>query len=350
VEFEFANGVTTAGGNGPPPAAAVSLAPGPTDAYATVTRVPWVGNVRVGLQKEPFSLEALGSHRWLTFMERSYLFDAAPMGAFSNNGRSVGVSVFRTWANSRAYSAVGAFKNAANAFGFAQGAGEYAATGRLGFLPVWSPDQKAYWFVGGAMSYRDPVDGQVRVRVRNSVRAAPGPLLNVIADTGPITASSQTLFNLQTAAVSGPLTIQAEYLANLVNGARVGAGPDLGTVPFQGYYVEALYFLTGDSRPWDAANARFGRVVPRRNFGFAHGKWCGGWGAWELGVRYTFLDLTEGGVFGGRLRDATLGLNWYWNPNVKMQFNYDYVYRDESGNPFVKGSIHSFGTRLAVEF
>jgi len=98
------------------------------------------------------------------------------------------------------------------------------------------PDEKIYWHVGGAMSHRDPVEGQVRVRIRNSVRNAPFPLLNVIVDTGNIDAKSQTLFNLETAAAYGPLTMSAEYTANLINGASVGTGPDLGTVRYQGFY------------------------------------------------------------------------------------------------------------------
>jgi phosphate-selective porin OprO/OprP len=200
------------------------------------------------------------------------------------------------------------------------------------------------------MSHRDPVNDQVRVRVRSENRSSPLPLVNVIADTGFVTASSQTLFNLQTAAVAGPVTLQGEYLANLVNGSQPAGGPNAGTLVYQGFYAEGLVFLTGESRTWNPKTMTFNRVVPVRNFGFEDGRWCGGTGAWELGARYTYLNLNDGPVRGGRLNNVTVGVNWYWNPNMKAQLNYDYVYRDEAANPLAEGAIHSLGARLAVDF
>jgi phosphate-selective porin OprO/OprP len=336
-QVEFANAV-----GGTP--ADVTFTPGPLDVWVTVKDVPLVGNVRIGNQKEWFSLEHLNSARFLEFVERSYLFDAAQPSAF-NNGRTPGVSVFRTWLGGRVFTGVGAYKNIGNVFGFGVGDGEYAVTGRVTGLPVYRPDDRALVHVGGAMSYRDPVGGRVRVRARSDLRSSPFSLLNLVADTGPLDAGSQLLFDLESAAVYGPVTLQGEYLASIANGVRVG-GRDLGSVPFQGFYAEGLVFLTGESRTWNAATATFDRVVPRRNFGF-RGR---GPGAVELAARVSELDLARGGVFGGRLRSVTLGMNWYWNPNVKVQANYDYTYRDESADPAVKGSIHAFGTRLALDF
>ena len=59
----------------------------------------------------------------------------------------------------------------------------------------------------------------------------------------------------------------------------------------------------------------------------------GGWGAWELALRYTHTDLNfhEGrpglatpadGVRGGVQNILTVGVNWYLNPNMKLVFNY----------------------------
>jgi phosphate-selective porin OprO/OprP len=344
--LEFFNGYLDTGAA--VPANGVIDATGPVDCNLTLTHVPYLGNVRVGYQKQWFSLEALNSVRFLEFMERSYLFDATQLTS-NNNGRSPGISAFRTWADDRVFSGVGVYKNVGTPFGFGLGDGEYVATGRLGGLPVWRPEADCFWFVGGAMSHLDTIDGQVRVRARNAVRNAPGPLLDVIVDTAQITAGSQTLFNVQTAAVNGPLTFQAEYLANLVRGASVGTGPNLGTVPFQGFYVEGMWLLTGESRKWRPTTMTFDRIVPRRNFGFMEGGCAHGPGAWEVAVRYQYLDLTRGGIVGGRLSGVTLGLNWYWNPNAKVQFNYDYVNIDES-TAANNGRVNSFGTRVAFDF
>ena len=78
--------------------------------HVTQTNVPWLGNVRVGRQKEPFSLDHLESHRLLPFMERSFLSDLTTVSAF-NSGYSPGVSAFRTWADGRVYTHGGVYKN-----------------------------------------------------------------------------------------------------------------------------------------------------------------------------------------------------------------------------------------------
>lgn len=315
----------------------------PLDAWIQADQVPWIGHVRVGLQKEWFSLEHTESARYLTFIERSYLFDAGQPTAF-NNARTPGVSTFRTWSDGAAFTAIGIYKNINGPFGFGVGDGEYAVTGRVAGLPVYQPDKQRYWMVGGGMSHRDPANDTVRVRVRSSVRGQPGPLLNLLADTGNLSASSQTLFNLQTAAGLGRWTMTAEYLANLVRSARVGSGPNLGTVTFQGFYIEGLAFLTDEHRSFDTKYYRRARVIPKDNLSE------GGWGVWELGLRYQHLDLDEGGVRGGRLNNVTVGLNWYWNPNMKLQFNYDYTHRDGGANPLASGQVHGFGTRVAFDF
>jgi phosphate-selective porin OprO/OprP len=345
LDVELANGFQPAGLTAPTAASTVANSLGLADAWVTLKEVPFLGNVRVGNQKEWFSLEHLESQRALMFMERSYLFDATQPTAF-NNARSPGLSAFRTWANDRVFTGVGVYKNVSDTFGFGVGDGQYAVTGRVAALPVWCPEEQYYWHVGGAMSHRDPVDGQVRVRVRNAIRNAPAPLLNLIADTGAITSASQDLFNLETAAAYGPVTVSSEYTANLIRGARVGAGPNLGTLVYNGFYTQGMVFLTGEHREWDPKTGVFKRVIPLRNLSFKDGTF----GAVETGVRYSYLDLDDEGVNGGRLNGLTLGLTWYWNANVRLQFNYDYLYRDGGPNPLVKGAIHSFGTRLAVDF
>ena len=229
VEVEFMNGFSPAGLSVPTSTTTVSNSPGPTDAWITVKEVPLFGNVRIGNQKEWFSLEHLNNYRNLEFMERSYLFDFN-QGTRFNNGFSPGISTYRTWLNDRLFTAIGGYKNESDLLGYGIGDGNYAVTGRVAGLPVWSPDEQMFWHIGGAMSHRDPVGGQVSISVRNEVRNAPFPLLNIIATTGAINASSQTLYNIETAAVYRSFTLQAEYTANLINDASSGTGPNVGTV------------------------------------------------------------------------------------------------------------------------
>jgi phosphate-selective porin OprO and OprP len=352
-ELEFANGIgfSPAGTQNEVVAGSVTNSPGPTDAWIQIKDVPWLGNIRIGSQKEWFSLEHLNNYRALEFIERSYLFDFSQPTAF-NNGFSPGISVFRTWLEDRIFTAAGIYKNDSDLIGFGTGDGQYAFTGRVTALPIWMPDEQIFWHVGGAYSHRDPVAGSVQVRIRDNIRAAPFPLLNLILNTGLISAGSQDLFNIETAAVYGPLTFQAEYTANVINQASVGTRPvgGNGDLYFGACYVEGLVLLTGESRTWNAKTAYFNRVIPKHPLRLKPTDCDGyGFGAWELGVRYTYVDLSNKTVQTGRLDSITFGLNWYLNTAAKLQFNYDITQRSATPN-LAQGTIHGFGTRCAFDF
>lgn len=358
-EMEFMNGVgfSPAGTTGAVTNTSVVNSPGPTDAWINIKEVPLFGNIRIGSQKEWFSLEHLNNFRALEFMERSVLFDFN-QGTRFNNGFTPGVSAFRTWLDQRVFTGAGVYKNDSVLIGFGTGDGVYAATGRIAALPIWMPDEKLFWHVGGAMSHRDPVNGQVVVSVRDNVRNAPLPLLNLLINTGNIIASSQNLYNLETAAVWGPLTIQAEYTANVINGASTAAtattaaGPPQGSLFFSGYYAEAMLLLTGESRTFNRSIFALNRVVPNRPLWFKRGEDCDGstgFGAWELAARYSYLDVSNKAIQAGRLDTYTLGVNWYLNTAAKLQFNYDYTRRSDTNVP-AGGHVSAFGTRMALDF
>ena len=59
----------------------------------------------------------------------------------------------------------------------------------------------------------------------------------------------------------GPLTFQAEYAANVLNGAGVGTGP-AGDLFFQGCYAVVLWLLTGERRGFNNRTYVPDRVVP----------------------------------------------------------------------------------------
>ena len=74
-----------------------------------------------------------------------------------------------------------------------------------------------------------------------------------------------------------------------------------------------------------------------------------GRGAWKVRLRYAFLDLRNKGVNGATLNDITLGLNWFLNPQAKVQWNLAIDHR-KSTPTGSNGWTYLFGMRLALDF
>ncbi len=255
-------------------------------------------DVKVGHFKEPFSLEELTSSKYLTFLERSL------PNAFSP-GRNTGIGASAasgdvTWA-------VGLFRTSDNDGDDVGGrGGEYSATGRVTFTPVYSDGGTDVLHLGLAYSDRSADEGVVSFDSGPENHMAPD-----VVDTGVIAADGYGLLGVEAAWVHGPFSLQAEFVEASVDAAD-GTDPE-----FSGHYLYGGWFVTdGDRRNYDRKSAAFGRVKPRANYG-AEGK-----GALELTARLSSLDLDGAGVPGGKLDDATLGLNWYLNPNTRVMLNF----------------------------
>jgi len=129
-------------------------------------------------------------------------------------------------------------------------------------------------------------------------------------------------------------------------------GPDLF---FHGAYVYVAYMLTGEHVPYNRKSGTIGRVEPYEDF-FLVDRCCSdlgsGWGAWQVALRYSYLDLTDRDIFGGVENNVTLGLVWYLNAHSSLQFNAVYgdirEHRPVAG--FTDGHFTALGTRLRVDF
>ena len=85
----------------------------------------------------------------------------------------------------------------------------------------------------------------------------------------------------------------------------------------------------------------------------------GGWGAFEVALRYSHIDLddgaddlTHGGIRGGSADNITLGLNWYPTALTKVAINYVHADIDNQSNTGLSEGdvIDAIGVRLQWEF
>jgi phosphate-selective porin OprO/OprP len=120
-----------------------------------------------------------------------------------------------------------------------------------------------------------------------------------------------------------------------------------------GGYIYAAYFLTGEHMPWKRSTGTLDRIKPFENF-FLVDRCCGGhgtgWGAWQVAARYSYADFNDEDVLGGIGQSVTLGLNWYWNANTRLQLNYINGNIDNMGATALGGDYDIVGARFMIDF
>ena len=276
------------------------------DAYLALTDFP-LGKLQIGHFKEPFSLEELTSSKYLTFLERALPNALAP-------SRNTGFMLHKTYSEERMTTAIGLFRDT-DSYGEDQDDGGYNVTGRITALPIYKDKGASLLHLGAAYSNRKPDDSY-------SFDASPeAHLADDFVDTGSILGDRVELLGLEAAWVKGPFSLQSEYI-------MADAGRFTGSdVHFDGYYVQASYFLTGEHRRYKTTEGAFSRVKPKENYS----RTSGGTGAWEAKARYSGLDLDDSNITGGELDNITVGLNWYLNPNTRVMWDYVHADKEDIG-------------------
>lgn len=316
------------------------------DVWMDLQDVPWLGNIRIGYWRQPFSLDAMNSVRELTFLERALPFAFVPF-------RQIGIGTYNHADNERATWALSLFRFPTDMWGSNVGDnGGYSMSGRTTFLAVYADHGRQLVHFGLDYAYLEPSNDLVQYRNQPEFfvgetggAALPGGVPTVLppfVNTGPSPAASSQLVGVEAAAVHGPLHVQSELMYALVNQI---AGP---SVALPGMYVQAGWLLTGETRPYNRINGTFGRIVPERNFLTGEAGWVDGWGAWELAARWSYIDLMDENIRGGRLNDLTFGVNWYWNRFAKVQLNYIRAFLDDPA--FGDSNAEILALRAQVDF
>ena len=268
------------------------------DVYVGIRNIPILGAIRVGHQKEPFSMEAITSSRFTVFQETS-------SGSAFVPSRNAGILLQNQPLKKRINLAVGLFKTSTDK-GLAVSDG-FNFTTRLAGTPLFGDGGRKLVHLGIAYSRQNSFFDRLGFRERPEAHLAPW-----FVDTGVFEAQKYQLMGIEGALVAGPFSTQAEYIHNWVEATT------RGNPRFKSGYVQGSFFLTGEHHRYSQDEAAFDRQRPLKNF--FNG--TGGFGAWEVAGRYSKLDLNDASIEGGEMNNYTLGLNWYLNPHTRWTFNY----------------------------
>jgi phosphate-selective porin OprO/OprP len=301
------------------------------NSYLALRDIPWVGDFKAGQYQAPMGLDAVTSSRDISMMEL-----AAPLQALAP-GVNAGIEIGRPVLDRRATWKLGLFTQ-----GVGHDVGEATKNygrviTRFTGLPIYEtnpdhPGSETLLHLGVSANILYAGNGSVRYRSRPESHLAP-----YVVDTGDIVADTALVTGAEAAWVNGPFSLQGEYLHSWVP-ERDGQNPS-----FDGVYGTASWFVTGESRPYDRQNGCFSRVIPHNNFDWGKG----GWGAWELAARYSYVNLNSADVHGGRLSMLMTGVNWYLHSHVKWRFEYGF---GRVGGRQPEGNLNIFQTRMELDF
>ena len=336
------------------------------DAWLGFKDLPLLQTLRIGNQKRPIGLDHWNSSRYNVFLERPFIIEGD-----NQDARRLGIQSWNSSDNQRWSWQYGIFnQRLIQDEGFyrsdhlqLQGVGRLANT----FWYDESSGGRGYghWAISGswadvggprsdAAGNTGPDASEARWRTRPEGRST-----NRWLDTGTIAGANdfqelgfEGLLNF------GPLQLVAEYQAYFIN--RDAGQTDL---TLHGGYVYASYFLTGEHMAWDRKTNQLARMIPHENFfrvRTCDGGIGRGLGAWQVAVRGSYADYSDDDINGGLGKAVTFGLNWYWTPYSRMQFNYIHGQIDDSwaigstnpgpGSPLVSGTYDIIGTRFMVDF
>lgn len=256
--------------------------------------------IKFGKIREDITLDALTSSKHMALIERASM--ANTMSPYFRWG----VAAYQYFPSTGLRYAVGVHKN--DAFG-AEGTDDdsaisLATTGRL----TWAHEFKENNLIhlGSWGSYRKMDNSQLSASfARAEVREPNVRLVNYAAggDTVPLDHLSQ--YGIEAAYQYNSLLVQGEVARR--NIATSDPASLLDDENFDGYYFQASYMLTGESKSYSKGSARFNQPKGVED-------------AWEIAARVSSMDATSE-FQGTRAKSFTAGVSYYIDENTKIMLN-----------------------------
>ena len=210
--------------------------------------------------------------------------------------------------------------------------------------------------IGGSIRYRTRDDDSFYSYSSRPIQYAVG---TQYLQTGAIAQNDMT-YGIEGFYANGPFSIEAEA-------QTLVADTKDGSLNFNGAYIEAVYFFTGETRNYNAVRGVLGFPKVKKSI------LQGGAGAVSLAIRLDYLDLSDGNLGnpsapisswrnrGGIEKGYSIGLNWYpTNKILTRSFYSRSEYEDTRGftnsinglvsNPLGNGHSDLYNIRWQIMF
>jgi len=295
--------------------------------------------IQFGQMKEPFSQEETCSSRFIDFSERSILNRLVPDHDIGIMGKGTLAEKIVEWE-------LGLF-NGASRNGAARNANDVNDEKDIVLRVRANPFRTSTndWIKGMRVGLAYGV-GDVDTTAIGDITTADFGGLTVFDFTGNEDGLRKRM-GVEFSWIMGPWSVRAEYMSQNQEVLTATGHDDFD---INGYYVQATYLLTGEDKPLE------NRIKPKKNFSIKDG----GWGAWELALRFASLDASDGeqaGVIAAgsnqKVNEITFGVNWWMTPNVRLVLNFERFQFDKDIPQAGASAISDqniFYTRLQIDF
>lgn len=308
-------------GAGPLPAVPVTVSGSSTAASGAVNLndvyVGYAGlrdyfTLQFGQFKQPFSQEETTSSRFIDFAERS-VYNAGLIVP----SRDVGLMLSGSAAEGLLQWNLGAFNGSGvgKPKNLADNNDEKDLAGRIFITPFrTAPGLLRDLRVGLDVTVGD-VDGPVAM---GAITTGDYSGVTLIPATLAQLDGLRTRLALNFSWAYGPVGLRAEY--GTFDQELQDSYAPASDFEIRAWYAQATWLLTGEDKVIE------NRIKPKANLNPLEGTW----GAFELALRLAAVDagdVQDAGLIAAtanaEVREATVGLNWWWAPNVVVRFNWE---------------------------
>lgn len=254
----------------------------------------------LGRYTTDYGLEQSGSSAWATGVETATVWDLAPYSSTND----------KAWGGGVRYHSKHWFMGA-SLFDTPEG---YVWTNRLIYAPIANREHLLHIGISYAKENAQQIDGEIKSRLAvYGIKVADnGNSTKLAKAIAPGAFKSDQAINFEASYKYGPFSIQSEYIARTLISDKYNFEREA-----VGYYVQAAYTLTGESRDFDMKLGRYGKIKPSHAYG-----------AWEIFIRADHLQ-TDGeiGMLShhrnhGEADVKVVGVNWYSPVYWKLSLNY----------------------------